>query len=69
MYGIRVSEVLTEVASRELSQGMLLREVRRQNSEREMDALQKGPGGQVRGEDSKSRDRHEKVRREGDQGQ
>ena len=69
MYGIRVSEVLTEAASRELGQGKLLREVRGQNSEREMDALQKGPGRQVRGEDSKSRDRHEEVRREGAQGQ
>lgn len=65
MYGFRVSEV----ASRELSQGKLLREVRRQSSECDMDVLQKVPGGQVQGGDSKSRDRHEKVRREGAQEQ
>lgn len=69
MYGFRVSEVLTEVASRELSQGKLLRKVRRQSSERDRDVLQKGPGGQVQGGDSKSRDRREKVRREGAQEQ
>ena len=69
MCGFRVSEVLTEVASRELSQGKLPREVRIQSSEREMATLQKGPGGQVQGGDSKSRDRQEKVRREGAQGQ